>query len=201
MQKIDPQATEIYRFLDQAFDLMQNKRIPEAIQALRKALQLDPTDATTHYHLAVLLGRNNQEQESLLEYRKASTLDPENTLYLEELAESLAQNGDTEGGVHELKKAIAIRPASAEYHNRLGILLESQGDLKAAVAALEKAVALSKGKEGKYKAALADGYYKDGRTGDAVQTAHEALDVAVEEGDVPLENELLEDLEKYERGK
>ncbi len=201
MEKIDPQATEIYKFLDQAFDLMQNKRIPEAIQALQKALQLDPNDPTTHYHLAVLLGRNDQRQESLLEYRKASTLDPDNTLYLENLAEALAQNGDMEGGVHVLQKAIAIRPASAEYHDKLGLLLKSQGDLKGAVAALEKAVALSRGKEGKYKAALADGYYKDGRTGDAVQTAHEALDLAVENGDVPLENELLEDLEKYERGK
>ena len=201
LENIDPQATEIYRLLDQAFELMQSKKIPEAIQAQRKALQLDPTDPTTHYHLAVLLADNKQMQESLEECRKASALDPQNTLYLEYLAASLAQNGDLEGGVGVLKRAIAIRPASAEYHDKLGLLLESQGDFTGAVGAFEKAVALSKGKEGKYKAALAGGYYKGGRTADAVQTAHEALDLAVENGDVPLENELLKDLEKYDRGK
>ena len=201
MEKIDPQATEIYRLLDRAFDLMQSKKIPEAILALRKALQLDPTDPTTHYHLALLLVTTHQDQESLQEYRKASDLDPENTQYLETLAVSLAQNGDAKGGERELNKAIAIRPASAEYHNKLGLLLESEGDLPDAVAALQEAVELTKGKEGKYIAELAEGYYKEGKPADAERTAHEALDLAVENNDVPLENELIEDLEKFEHGK
>jgi Flp pilus assembly protein TadD len=201
MEKIDPQATEIYRLLDRAFDLMQSKKIPEAILVLRKALQLDPTDPTTHYHLALLLVTTHQDQESLQEYRKASDLDPENTQYLETLAVSLAQNGDAKGGERELNKAIAIWPASAEYHNKLGLLLESEGDLPDAVAALQEAVELTKGKEGKYIAELAEGYYKEGKPADAERTAHEALDLAVENNDVPLENELIEDLEKFEHGK
>ena len=195
---IDPQAMDFYRLVDDAYKLMQNNRIPEAIAALRNALQRDPDDAMAHYNLATLLSGTNQEREALGEYRKASDLSPENTLFLERLAMSLVLNGDPQGAVLQAQKAVALLPNSPELRFNLGYFLEAQGEFAASVEPLQKAVELSQGRNGRFLAELANAYSKTGHFAEAIDAAQQALDLAAQTHDEQLKKATREALDRYE---
>jgi Flp pilus assembly protein TadD len=199
LEKIDPQATEFYRLFDQAYKLLENNQIPEAIQVLRAALERDPADALTHYMLATALSGNDQEREALEEYRKACALNPKSAIFLDHLAVSLALNDDLNGAVEQLQKAIAIEPASPEYRFNLGFVLESRGDFAGAVVPLLESVQLSKGKNWRCLAELAKAYDKTGRSAEAVQSAQQALDLALQQHDEDGAKNLREALDRYQR--
>jgi len=201
LERIDPQATEFYRLVDQAFKLAQARRIPEAIETLRDAIQRVPDDAMAHYNLGTLLSDSGRQSEALEEYRKASELSPENTTFLERLGVLLVMNGDLDGGIEKLRKAIELQPGIAEYHFNLGYLLESRGDFGGALAPLEKAVELSGGKNARFLAELANAYDKTGRSTEAIQSAQRALDLAVEAHDDELAKSLRDAIARYQSQK
>jgi Flp pilus assembly protein TadD len=139
LEEIDPQATEFYRSLSQAFESMVNNQVAEAIQALRKALQQDPDDALAHYALARALSRNDQEREAVEEYRKACVLNPRNAAWFAYFAVSLARTGDPAGAVLNSRKALALDP-SAGAETYLGSLLFENGQTQEGYEHLQKAV-------------------------------------------------------------
>jgi len=266
LEKIDPQAMEIYRVANGAFELMEKGKMAEAAQEWRKAVQLDPDDANAHFHLALALTGIDQVREAAEEYRKACDLDPHQPGWFAHLAASLSQTGDLDGAVvnfrksltldpsnpgveadlgavlfqngqaqegyehmrkavdmapdfadghtylgtalagmgrmdeavAELQKAIALSPASVEARFNLGLVLGLRGDFAGAVGAFQKCVELSEGKDRRCLAALADAYDKTGRSAEAIQSAHQALDLAMQEHDEQLEKDLRGALERYE---
>ena len=267
LQRIDPQAADVYRVADRGFELMGIGQMAEAVQEWRKALQMDPDNANWLFNLAVSLRESNQEPEALEELRKACDLDPNEPRWFADLAASLSQTGDLDGAVvnyrkslslnpsnaeveadlgvalfkdgqaqegyehlqkavemdpgftdgHndlatalakmgrvdeavvEVQKAIALSPSSAEYRYNLGFALELRGDLAGAVGAFQKSVELSEGKDARCLAALADAYDKAGRFPEAIQSARQAVDLAVQEHDQQLEQDLRHALERYQR--
>jgi Flp pilus assembly protein TadD len=266
LEKIDPQAMEIYRVANGAFDLMEKGQMAEAAQEWRKVVQLDADDASAHLHLALALTGIGQGGEAAEEYRKACDLDPHHPGWFARLAASLLLTGDVNGAlvnfrkslaldpsnpgreadlgaalfqngqaqegyehmrkaidiapnfaaghsylgralaamgrmdeaVAELQKAIALAPTSVEDHFNLGFVLGLRGDFAGAVVALQKCVELSEGKDRRCLAALADAYDKTGRSAEAIQSAHQALDLAMQEHDEQLEKDLRGALERYE---
>jgi Flp pilus assembly protein TadD len=199
IDKIDPQATDFYRLFDEAYTLIENNQFPEAIVTLRKALQNNPDDALVHYVLATALSASDQEKDALTEYRRAVVLAPTNPMFLDHLAVSLALNGDSAGAVDQLQRAIAVDPGSVEYRFNIAYVLESRGEFESAVQPLERAVALSHRKDWRCLAELAKVYDKTGHTAEAIQTAREALDLAVKQNNGAVARTLREALDQYER--
>jgi Flp pilus assembly protein TadD len=267
IEKIDPQATEFYRLFNDAYKFIENNQMPEAIQALRGAIERDPDDPLAHYGLATALTANNQESEALEEYRKACALNPRNAPWFDHLAVSLALNGHpdeavanwkkslaldpsdpgaetdmgtvlfdnghtqegyehlrkavemapafpdghnhlglalatmgrTDEAVEQLQKAIALLPASTEYSFNLGYVMESRGDFAGAIVPLQKSVELSEGKNWHCLAELARAYDKTGRFAEAIQSLNKALDLAVQEHNEELVENLREILARYQR--
>jgi len=199
LESIDPQATDFYRLFDEAFKLLNENQISQAIEKLREAIKSDPDDALVHYVLATALSGNDKEVEALEEYKRAVALGPRNPTFVEHLAVSLALNGDTNGAVDQLQKAIAIEPNSVEYRFNLGYMLESQGDFAGAVSSFEKAVQLSRGKDWRCLAELAKVYDKVGRSAEAARSAELALDLAVKQNNVQVAQNLRDALKQYER--
>ena len=195
---IDPQAMDFYRLVDDAYKLVQNNRIPEAIATLRNALQRDPDNAMAHYNLATLLSGSNQERDALDEYRRANGLSPENPLFIERLAVSMVLNGDPNGAILQLQNGVALLPNSPELRFNLGYFLEAKGEFVAALEPLQRAVELSQGRNGRFLAELANAYSKTGHFAEAIDGAHRALDLAVQTHDEQLEKNTREALDHYE---
>jgi Flp pilus assembly protein TadD len=170
-----------------------------AVVNFRKALTLDPSDAGTETGLGTALFENGQAQEGYEHLRKAIDMAPDFPDAHNQLGWELAKTGRMDEAVDQLQKAITLRPTSVEYRFNLGYVMGLRGDSAGAVAAFQKAVELSEGKDWQCLAALADAYDKTGRFAEAIQSAHQALDLAIQEHDERLEKKLRGDIERYER--
>jgi Flp pilus assembly protein TadD len=196
--KIDPQATEFYKMVDQAFVLARNNHLPEAIEMLRSALQRDPDDAMAHFNLANLLNATQQSGDALAEFRKASALNPEETTFLESLGMSLEMNGRRDEALVELRKAADLDPTSAAFVFNLGSVMEWNGDYAGALGALEKASKLSDSNNLRIEFGLAQAFDKAGNPSKAIETARHALDLATAAHDEQAEKEIQQFLDPYE---
>jgi Flp pilus assembly protein TadD len=116
-----------------------------------------------------------------------------------QLGLALAKMGRMNEAADQLQIAISLRPASVEYRFNLGYVMAVRGDSVGAVATFQRAVELSGVKDWRCLAALADAYDKAGRPAEAIQSAHEALDLVRKEHNEQLEKNLRSDLERYER--
>lgn len=143
LEKIEPEAMQVYRVSNQAFDLMEKNRMAEAIVEWRKVIEMDPTDALTHFGLAVSLSGNNQETEAVEEYRKACALDSSHAAWFEHFAVSLAMTGDPDGAVENWKKSLALDPSNAKAEMDMGVVLAQQGKVQEGLEHLHRAVEMA----------------------------------------------------------
>ncbi len=130
--------------------------------------------------------------------RKAIDIAPNFAAGHSYLGRALAAMGRMDEAVAELQKAIALAPTSVEDHLNLGFVLGLRGDFAGAVVVFQKCVELSEGKDRRCLAALADAYDKTGRSAEAIQSAHQALDLAIQDHDEKMEKDLRGALERYE---
>lgn len=198
--KIDPQATEFYKMVDEAFVLARNNRVPEAIDLMREALKRDPTDAMAHYNLGMLLNSTGRSREALDEYGRANSLSPNDTTFLENYGVALEMNGQRDEAVARLRKATEIDPNSAVFAFNLGYILEWNGDFSGAVEPLEKASKLTNSNNLRFESALARAYDKTGNTIKALQTARHAMDLAVAARDESAQKEIQQILARDQQG-
>ena len=140
LEKIDPQATEFYRLFAQAYKLMENNQMAQAIQVWHQALQMDPDDPLAHFSLATALTANDQEREAVEEYRKACTLDDHHAAWFAHFAVALAMTGDLDGAVVNWQKSLALDPSNPGVEADLGVALFEKGRAQEGYEHLRKAV-------------------------------------------------------------
>jgi Flp pilus assembly protein TadD len=144
LQHINPEATDFYRLFNQAYDLMENNRIGEALPLLQEAVEHDPNDPIGRYALATALSQTGHDREAAEEYRKACALNPNPpAAWFDRLALSQAQTGDLNGAVDNLRKSLALDPADAGAEDSLGTLLFETGQAQEGEAHLRKAIAMA----------------------------------------------------------
>jgi Flp pilus assembly protein TadD len=143
MERIEPQAAEVYRVMTVAFELTAKGRWADAIVEWRKALEMDPDNANVHFQLAGSLTANNQKSDAAQEYKKACELDPRQAGWFANLAVSLAQTGDMEGAIAGFRKSLELDPASAEVEAVFGAVLAERGQIEEGLRHMRKAVELS----------------------------------------------------------
>ena len=179
LQRIDPQAAEVYRVADRGFELMEKGQMAEAIPEWRKALQLDPDDANWHFNLGLSLWVSNHEPEAVEEFRKTCDLDPDETKWFGHLAAKLSQTGDLDAAVLKIdlacyRRSLAIDPSNAKAEAGLGVALFRDGQAQEGFEHLQKAVALDPSfADGHNELATALG--KMGRVDEAVVEVQKAI--------------------------
>jgi Flp pilus assembly protein TadD len=194
----DLDANEPKWFADLAALLSQTGDLDGAVANYRISLSLDPSKAEVEADLGVALFKDGQAQEGYEHFQKTVEMDPGFADGHNDLATALAKMGRVDEAVVEVQKAVALSPSSAEYRYNLGFALELRGDVAGAVEAFQKSVELSEGKDVRCLAALANAYDKAGRFPEAIQSARQAVDLAVQKHDLQLEQDLRNDLERYQ---
>jgi Flp pilus assembly protein TadD len=171
-----------------------------AVASLRKSLALDPSDPGAEDSLGTMLVETGQADEGYEHLRKAIEMAPKLPDPHNHLGWELAKTGRLDEAADELQEAITLNPASVEYRVNFGIVMGLRGDFAAAVAAFQKAVELSGAKDWRCLDLLAKAYNKTGRSDEAIQSEHQALDLVVQQHNDQLEKTLRGNLERYERG-
>jgi tetratricopeptide (TPR) repeat protein len=99
----------------------------KGIEAYRKAIDLNPSDAATHNNFALALAKAKKFDETQKELQKAAELDPPKAgQYYYNLGALLTNSGQSEAAIDAFKKAIAADPNHAESYYQLGISMMSK---------------------------------------------------------------------------
>src|SRR6516165_2498405 len=134
------QTAQSYR--QQADEFLRSKSWDEAIVAYRKALELAPNDAVTHYDLGVALQNKGANRQALEEFETAVRLKPAWAQAHYALGGTYYELHELPSALKELRKAVQLDPSNAKAHQILAHIYVDQSDFSSALAELIRAVAL-----------------------------------------------------------
>jgi tetratricopeptide (TPR) repeat protein len=98
--------------------------LPEAIDAYRRALALDPSLADAHCNLGTAHYNRGEREEARAGYQAALRADPTHREANFNLANLLEEAGRREAAVHHYKRTLAADPCFSEAHLNLALLYE-----------------------------------------------------------------------------
>jgi Flp pilus assembly protein TadD len=124
--------------------LKQMDKLPEAANALREAIRLQPDFAGAHTTLAAVLRQLGDSQAAATESKTGAEISQQKTslqaaLFTTNSGRRLLEAGDLEGAISQFRSAINSQPAYAPAHYQLGLALQRKGDKSGAAAELQKA--------------------------------------------------------------
>ncbi len=117
-------------------------KLPEAELLTRKAIEIKPDYAFTHYNMGNIMLDLDKLQEAELSTRKAIELEPDFALAYNNLGIILRDLGKLKKAELSTRKAIDLEPGIALSHNNLGTILRDLGKLKEAELSTRKAIDL-----------------------------------------------------------
>src|SRR5207244_1013136 len=117
--------------------------LPQAEQAFRRSLALDPEPTPSHTGLVMTLLGQRQNAAALAEARATASRDPRSPLAQTVLALAQIRNGDRDAARQSLARAVALDPEYAPAYAWQSFLLRSEERLDDALAAARRAVALA----------------------------------------------------------
>ena len=135
---LKPHLTQIWVLLGSMHH--KNKNLAEAIKAMEKAHELEPTDANYMSNLGEFFRQDSRISEAISILEKATKLAPKNISVLINLGTAFQQNEDIDKAKAAYEKALAINPKSAEISNNLGAIAKDAGDLVSALQYFENAL-------------------------------------------------------------
>ncbi len=130
----------------------QMKRPKDAIDAYKRAADLDPEDVHNMGALAQALLNDNQLDEALKEYRQMADADPEDSSTNVHISEILRRQGKYEEALTTVKKAVKKDPDSLEAGYNEGLLLDVLGRYDESAQVYEHMVDLTSHANGAYTA-------------------------------------------------
>jgi tetratricopeptide (TPR) repeat protein len=114
----------------------------QAVEALRKALQLNPDSAQEHLNLGLALLRAGEGEEGVAEIEKAKALDPSLPHTYFNLGIEFKKSGDVDRALSEFEQMVKLTPNEAKVHYNLGQLYKLKEDNDRAIEAFRLAAKL-----------------------------------------------------------
>ena len=112
--------------------------LPKALEAARKAVELDDTLGEAHTSLARALASDLQLSPAMSEFKRAIELNPNYATAHQWFGECLQSQGHLEEALAELKRAQELDPLSLIINSVLGFALDTVGKGDEAIAQLHK---------------------------------------------------------------
>ena len=114
--------------------------LPKALEAARKAVELDDTLAEAHTSLARALASNLQLSAAMSEFKRAIELNPNYATAHQWFGECLQSQGRVEEALAELKRAQELDPLSLIINSVLGFAFDTVGKSDEAITQLHKTI-------------------------------------------------------------
>jgi TolB-like protein/Tfp pilus assembly protein PilF len=114
--------------------------LPKALDAARKAVELDDTLAEAHTSLARALASSLQLTAAMSEFNRAIELNPNYATAHQWFGECLQSQGHVEEGLAELKRAQELDPLSLIINSLLGFAFDAAWKSDEAIAQLRKTI-------------------------------------------------------------
>jgi tetratricopeptide (TPR) repeat protein len=121
-------------------ELQRLGRPDEAVQHLRRAVEIDPGYADAHSNLGGVLRKLGRSDEAVESLRRAIALEPRHPDAHYNLGAVLQSQRRLEEAVLHYREALASRPDDASIHNNLGTALGSLGRLDEAIEHFRRAL-------------------------------------------------------------
>ena len=123
--------------------LLNEGKVDEAIESLKKAIAADPNLAAAHYNLGVAYQRKGSQQDAMKEYEEAAKVKPDfGEAYLA-LGNSDLDAKNFDGAVEPLSKASTLMPTNYIASYNLGVAYANTGKYAEAEGAFRKAVEIN----------------------------------------------------------
>jgi tetratricopeptide (TPR) repeat protein len=117
-----------------------SKRPADAVQALRRALELDPRNAEAHWRLATRLWADGQTEEAMTLARRAVELAPDDWRSHQTLGATLFSSGRYKDGLAEFETALKLAPDSPGVYQNIAAVHHMLGRWDDAAAATQRAL-------------------------------------------------------------
>jgi tetratricopeptide (TPR) repeat protein len=101
--------------------------LPEAMDAYRRALELDPSLAAAHTNLGIAYFEQGELAKARVHFERALSLDPDQPEARYNLANLYEQESQLDLAIAEFRRVVASRPEFADAHFNLAIALEKVG--------------------------------------------------------------------------
>jgi predicted Zn-dependent protease len=169
--------------------LLRQRRYPEAIGPMRKAIELDPDCAVPHYGLGSALVASGAVAEGIASWRRATVLDPRLPLDLERKARNMRSDARPEAVEAICALALELEPAAMWAHVWAVEAMLAQGRIGAARDELRRFAALRPDDPDAWQE-LAEGFLAGGREcrepAAAVRAAGRAVELSRRQAAAPL---------------
>ena len=181
-------------------------KVDEAYAHLRRAIEIDPTYVTAYSNMGSALLQKGLPEESLAYLEKGLRIDPGFISARFNIANTLLQMGRYEEALLHLQMALKIAPDDPQAQKSLAWILATCPDDRLrngakAVELAERAKTATKGRDATVLTTLAAAYAEVDRFSEAMQTAEQALQLAIKSGSIPLAQAIRNQLEFYRSGK
>lgn len=207
LDRIEAPAIRHMQLLQDAYDLVEKAKPVEAIRKMHQALEVEKQDGRFRSEVQMLLGWLYESGDSgLVWVHRAIATDPDNSLAHFNLGIMLDKRGRVSEAMHSYRRSVEIDPANAWGLIKMS-RIHMQGpdpkllDIRKSIDLAEQASRLSKYREPSILKSLARAYSEAGRFGEALKTAHTALDLAKQQGLAEEVDELQNEIPVYEHGK
>jgi eukaryotic-like serine/threonine-protein kinase len=161
---LDPLVAEAHTAL--AYAMFWSWDFDESERAFRRAIELNPNDATTRFWYAIRLAAEKRFEESIAEASRGQQLDPVSPIVTAGLSWSYHLAGRFAESADWARKVLEIEPDFIIGLSRLGVAYKHLGAHERAVEALQRAVTQS-GRNPDHLAQLGQTYALAGRIKDA----------------------------------
>lgn len=125
---------ELRKLLSDAGDDRSNGQFPDAVHALRRAIQLDPSNAGLHHELGVTFLMIRDWPDAAVELREAIHDDPSSAGAHSGLGYALEKIGDLNAALDQYRLAVHLDPQDSSYEDHyvqvLGMLAVEKAERK-----------------------------------------------------------------------
>ncbi len=185
--------------------LAQTGRLDEAIGHFEKGVQLAPDSAPLNTSFGMALLERGKPDEAILHFKKVLAVAPGDPQALYYLGSALRMQGRNEEALAQMRQALQGQPDLLQALDEAAWMMATSREASlrngaAAIELAERAVQVSGGQQPQILATLAASYAEAGRFAKAVETVHQALDLAEQQNNQQLAGGLNAMLARYETG-